>query len=310
VFTDLIQILQVMIEHSTEPGDGIAIHVPSYPPFLASIERSGRRIVPLPMVAEEAGWVFSVDGLAERLRTDGCRMLVLVNPHNPTGRVFSPGELEALAAVADELDLVVLADEIHADLIFAPHRHVPFASLSASAAGRTITATSATKAFNIAGLRCAIAHVGPDRVQDALARAPLDYFGAPSNLSRVATIAAWREADPWLEDLLQMLEHNRLLVEEWAAALPWDVRYHSPEATYLSWFDFTDSPIGNARPAQHLEREAKVKLSEGAEFSQGTTLDTAAFARLNFATSPSNLQEILARVAEGTKTPTPHQARR
>ncbi|MBB2910229.1 cystathionine beta-lyase [Streptosporangium becharense] len=300
VFADVLQILQVMVEYATEPGDGVAIHVPSYPPFLASIARSGRRIVPLPMVRQEAGWGFSADGLAGRLREQGCRMLVLVNPHNPTGRVLTRGELVSLAEVAGELDLVVLADEIHADLVFAPHRHVPFASLGPATAARTITTTSATKAFNIAGLRCAVAHIGPDRVRDALARAPLDYFGTPGILGRVATVAAWRRSDAWLEALLRTLEGNRLMIEEWVRALPWEPRYHSPQGTYLSWLDFTGSPYGTDAPAGHLERLARVKLTEGADFSQETAVDTSAFARLNFATSPSNLREVLTRIAEAS----------
>ncbi|GGP06690.1 aminotransferase class I/II-fold pyridoxal phosphate-dependent enzyme [Nonomuraea glycinis] len=298
VFTDLIQILQVMIEHATRPGDAVAIHVPTYPPFLASILRSGRRVVPLPMRRRESGWDFDGEGLADRLRAQGCRMLVLVNPHNPTGRVFTRAELAPLAEVAAELDLVVLADEIHADLAFRPARHIPFASLNDDAAARTITTTSATKAFNIAGLRCAVAHVGAERVHRSLAEAPLDYFGTPSTLSRVATVAAWREGDAWLAELMRTLDHNRSLVARWAAALPWDLRYHSPEATYLSWFDFTDTPIGAAAPAEHLLRKARVLLSEGAEFAQGTDVDCAPFARLNFATSPSLLREVLARVAD------------
>ncbi|MDR8408600.1 aminotransferase class I/II-fold pyridoxal phosphate-dependent enzyme [Nonomuraea sp. 3-1Str] len=297
VFTDLIQILQVMIEHATEPGDGVAIHVPSYPPFLASIARSGRRIVPLPMVWSETGWGFAAEGLTARLREQGCRMIVLVDPHNPTGRVFTRAELAPLAEAAEELDLVVLADEIHADLVFSPHRHVPFASLGADAAARTITATSATKAFNIAGLRCAVAHIGPDRVWKSLAEAPLDYFGTPSVLSRVATVAAWREGEAWLEQLMLTLDDNRRAVARWAAASPWDLRHHTPEATYLAWLDFAGTPPADGGPAALLERRAGVKLSEGAEFSEHTGVDTASFARLNFATSPANLQEILSRVA-------------
>ncbi|MFD0660839.1 aminotransferase class I/II-fold pyridoxal phosphate-dependent enzyme [Thermocatellispora tengchongensis] len=227
VFTDLLQILQIVIEYTTAPGDGVAIHVPAYPPFLASIARAGRRIVPLPMERDETGWGFDTAGLAERLH--GCRLLVLVNPHNPTGRVFTPAELAPLAEAAGELDLVVLADEIHADLVFAPHRHVPFASLGETAA-RTVTTTSATKAFNIAGLRCAVAHIGPGPLRDALAAAPLDFFGQPSILSRVATVAAWRDSHAWLADLMRTLERNRCLIGKWAADLPWDARYHSPRA--------------------------------------------------------------------------------
>jgi cystathionine beta-lyase len=130
VFTDLLQILQVMIEHSTAPGDGIALHVPNYPPFLASIARSQRRIVPIPMRHHEHGWGFDTEDLAQRLSESGCRMLVLTNPHNPTGRVFDRGELTALAGVAEKLDLVVVSDEIHADLLYPSHHHIPFASLS------------------------------------------------------------------------------------------------------------------------------------------------------------------------------------
>ncbi|MFG1969354.1 MalY/PatB family protein [Nonomuraea fuscirosea] len=296
VFTDLLQVLQVIIEYATAPGDGVAIHVPAYPPFLASIARAGRRIVPLPMSRDESGWHPPTEDLAGHLREQGCRLLVLVNPHNPTGRVLTPGELSAYAAAAEELDLVVLADEIHADLVFAPHRHVPFASLG-TAAARTVTTTSATKAFNIAGLRCAVAHVGPDRLHDALARAPLDFFGTPSILSRVATLAAWQRSEDWLAGLMRTLERNRRLIGEWAASLPWDPGYHSPQGTYLSWLDFTASPVGGDEPAARLERLARVKLSEGAEFSQHTTVDTAAFARLNFATSTPNLAEILDRLA-------------
>ncbi|NUW40916.1 aminotransferase class I/II-fold pyridoxal phosphate-dependent enzyme [Nonomuraea rhodomycinica] len=301
VFTDLIQILQVMIEHATAPGDGVAIHVPSYPPFLAAVARSGRRIVPLPMLWDETGWGFSAEGLTDRLRAQGCRMVVLVNPHNPTGRVLTRAELSAVAAAAEELDLVVLADEIHADLVYSPHRHVPFASLGADAAARTITATSATKAFNIAGLRCAVAHVGPEHVLESLAAAPLDYFGTPSVLSRVATVAAWREGGAWLDDLLRTLDDNRRTLADWAAASPWDLRHHTPQATYLGWLDFAGTPLGDRSPAAHLERHAGVKLSEGAEFSQHTDVATASFARVNFATSPANLREILSRVSAGLR---------
>ncbi|WP_226872555.1 MalY/PatB family protein [Microbispora sitophila] len=296
VLTDLIQILQVMVEHATRPGDGVAIHVPSYPPFLASIARAGRRIVPLPMTRTGHGWGFAAEGLADRLRAAGCRMLVLVNPHNPTGRVFTREELEALAEAAEELDLVVVSDEIHADLAYAPHRHIPFASLGPAAAARTITATSATKTFNIAGLRCAVAHIGHDGVWEALARMPYDYFGTPTMVGRAATVAAWRESADWHADLMRTLEHNRRTIERWAADLPWDLGHHSPQATYLSWFDFTGTPLGGVAPAERLEREAGVKLAEGTEFAQETPVDTAGFARLNFATSPAVLDEILGRI--------------
>jgi cystathionine beta-lyase len=284
VFTDLIQVLQVMIETTTGPGDGVAIHVPTYPPFLASIIRSGRRVVPIPMLDSDSGWHFHTDGLSETLR--GCRLLVLVNPHNPTGRVFTRAELTAVAQAADDLDLVVLADEIHADLTYSPLAHIPFASLGPDVARRTITATSATKAFNLAAMRCAVTHIGADHVRARLDAAPLDYFGQPGILSRVATVAAWRESDEWLTGLMERLTDNRRIVQEWAVRT-----WRMPEATYLGWLNL---PV----TAEHIERLAKVKLSPGAEFSEGTDVDTADFTRLNFATSPGNLRRILERVGE------------
>jgi cystathionine beta-lyase len=283
IFTDLLQILQVTIEHTTAPGDGVAIHVPAYPPFLASIARAGRRIVPLPMREDGPRWTFDPERLAERLA--GCRLLVVVNPHNPTGRVFDRAELESLAAVAERLGLVVLADEVHADLTYEPHRHVPFASLDPSVAARTVTATSATKAFNLAALRLAIAHVGPRTLRASLDAQPLDLYGTPSIAGRVATVAAWRESAGWLEQTRARLRANRDAVAARLAHRP-------PEATYLSWI-----PWGGTDPAGELERGAKVRLSPGAEFSAGTTVDTAGFVRLNFATTPAVLADMLDRLA-------------
>lgn len=296
VFTDLLQVLQVVIELATAPGDGIAVHVPAYPPFLASIERAGRRIVPLPMTDTAGGWSFDAAGLEQRLRAHGAAMLLLVNPQNPTGRSFTRAELSALASVAARLDLTVMSDEIHADLTYPGHAHTPFASLGAQAASRTVTATSATKAFNIAGLRCAVAHVGADQLWAALEAEPLDYFGTPSTLSRVATVAAWTEADDWLDELTGQLERNRAKVMDWVARTP-QVRAHAPQATCLAWLHFSRSAAGPARPAADLLRLGRVRLSDGAEFSQYTAVDTSRFARLNFATSARTLTEILDRAS-------------
>ncbi|WP_432824495.1 aminotransferase class I/II-fold pyridoxal phosphate-dependent enzyme [Dactylosporangium sp. CA-092794] len=292
VFTDVLQILQLVVEHTTRPGDGVAIHVPAYPPFLASILRAGRRIVPLPIPAGSAP-----GGPEETAGPDltGVRLMVLVNPQNPTGRVFRRAELEALLELAERYDLTVLADEIHADLTYAPHRHLPFAALGERAARRTITATSATKAFNLAGLRCAVAHVGPPALRASFDAAPLDAFGTPSTLSRLATVAAWRDSDTWLAELRATLSANRSAIGAWAAGLP--LSYMPPEATYLAWLGGLRHP----RPAEWLERTAGVRLSEGADFSAGTPVETTAFVRLNFATSPAVLAAVLDRLTPAVR---------
>ena len=300
VMSDLIQVLQVVIEHATEPGDVIAIHVPTYPPFLASIARSNRTILPLPPTRTDGGWSFDPNTHRQLIAEANPRLLVLVNPHNPTGHVLRRDELRGLAEIAVERQIPVLADEIHAELTYRPYEHVPFASLGSEVADLTITTTSATKAFNLAGIRCALAHVGHTPTADALDRAPLDYFGTPSALSRIATVAAWRESDEWHEDLMRLLGANRRRVAEWIDSRP-ELNAASPEATYLAWIDFSGSAIASD-PAGHLLLEARVQLSPGKEFSQQTDVDTTAHARLNFATNTTTLDEILCRLDAAMET--------
>ncbi|MDF2822667.1 MAG: aminotransferase, class, partial [Mycobacterium sp.] len=146
----------------------------------------------------------------------------------------------------------------------------------------------------LAGTRCAIAHVGHHPTRAALDRAPLDFFGTPSVLSRVATVAAWRDGDDWLRAAQAVLDQNRRRISEWAAGHP-ELRYHAPEATYLSWLDFSGSGLAGD-PAGELLRSARVQLSPGADFAQHTAIDTSSFARLNFATTPAMLDEILDRI--------------
>ncbi|MEU8176039.1 aminotransferase class I/II-fold pyridoxal phosphate-dependent enzyme [Microbispora hainanensis] len=269
-FTDLNQALQVLLHLLTEPGDTVALHVPAYDPFLTTITGMNRRLVPMPLTADGR---FEVPG-------EPVRVLLLVNPQNPSGRSFTREELEDLAAYADRHGTLVIADEIHADLTYAPKRHIPFATILPE---RTVTLTSASKAFNMGGLHCSVAHLGAKEARDALGRQPAHIYGAPSVLGVEATVAAWRHGDAWLEEVLAILDRNRRLVAE---RLP-SVGYRIPEATYLAWLDF-----GVPDAAAFVEREARVKLNPGPNYGGGDT-----FARLNFATSAAILEEILSRIA-------------
>ncbi|TFV61618.1 aminotransferase class I/II-fold pyridoxal phosphate-dependent enzyme [Mycobacterium sp. PS03-16] len=296
VFSDLIQILQIVIEDTTGPGDWIALQVPNYPPFLAAIARAGRRPLALPLDESVDGWTFDLAHYRQLFEQYRPALFVLVNPHNPTGRVFTRAELDGLAALALDHRIPVLADEIHAEVMYAPHAHTPFASLGADVEALTITATSATKAFNLAGTRCAVAHIGHDPTAAALDRAPLDYFGTPSALSRVATVAAWRHGGDWQRDVQALLTANRARISEWVASHP-DLTAHAPEATYLSWIDFSRTALGDDPTAQILSR-GRVQLSPGADFSQHTDVDTTSFARVNFATTPETLEKVLTRISD------------
>jgi cystathionine beta-lyase len=226
------------------------------------------------------------------------KILLLCNPHNPTGRVFRRDELEAIAELAREQDWVVMVDEIHQDLVYSDSQHIPFATLSEDAAARTITVTSATKAFNIPGLRTAVAHFGSATLQKRFNTViPRHTRGGIGLLGLYATIAAWRHADPWLDAVRSYLEANRDLVAEFLTREIPEIRFQLPESTYLFWLDCRALDL-EPSPARFFYEHAKVALSDGAAFGPGWE----GFARLNFATSRNLLTEILEKVAKAIRS--------
>ncbi len=289
-FTDVLNAVQAILHMTTEPGDAVAVHAPTYPPFLATLDRMQRPSSPIPFRATPEGW--RVDPISAERTLRNARVLLLVNPHNPTGRVLTRPELEILAELAAEHDMLVIADEVHAELVYPGHTHIPFASLNDDAARRTVTLTSASKTFNLAGIRTAVAHVGHDAAWRGLEERPERLWGAVANLSVAATLAAWNEGDDWLSGLLTRLDTNRGTLTEFVAERMPAVRCHSPEGTYLGWLDYSATSLGDD-PAGALLRRAGVALSPGLHFGPAG----AGFARLNFATAPNVLEELLERIA-------------
>lgn len=295
-FTDIVQIVQVVLHLATQPGDGVALHVPNYPPFLTTLDGMRRRMIPSPITRTAAGWRFDAGRLARDVSEQDCRVLLLVNPHNPTGRVFTRDDLAAIAQIVIDHDLLVVADEIHADLTYHGHTHVPFASLGSHVAARTVTATSATKAFNLAGIRCAVAHVGSPDLRARLKAQPPDLYGAVSVPGVEATLAAWSRGGPWLEAVRAHLHRNRdRLASLVATHLP-GVGFDPPEGTYLAWLDFRVLGLPD-EPDVFFRTHAGVELSPGHTFGPGGR----GFARLNFATSNAILTEIVTRMGAAVR---------
>ncbi|MFE2377107.1 MalY/PatB family protein [Streptomyces sp. NPDC059398] len=288
-FTDINQALQAVLMVTTQPGDTIAAHTPTYPPFLRTLETMDRRLLAAPYVPHEDGWAFSADRLAEDVAVTGCRVLLLVSPHNPTGHVLRRAELEALAEIVLRHDMLVVSDEIHSELVHEPHQHIPFASLGPELAARTVTLTSATKAFNVPGVRCAVGHIGPRGVREALS-SPSHLYGEPNNFGVAATLAAWREGDSWLSELRPVLAANALALKE---QLPAGVGYRVPEASYLAWLDCRDLDLPSD-PRTFFHEKARVLLNDGRAFGP----EGEGFVRLNFGTSPALLAEITRRMSE------------
>jgi cystathionine beta-lyase len=295
VLTDVVQGLYVALDRFAAPGEGVVVQTPVYPPFLHAVRETGRRLVESPLVAGAARFELDLDGLRAALDPD-TRVLLLCHPQNPTGRVFGRRELEALAELVLRHQLVVVSDEIHADLAYPEQRHVPFAALGPEVEARTITLTSATKAFNIPGLRCALAHFGSAELQRRFLSLPRHVRGGIGSLGLAATAAAWRESQPWLDAVLARLDANRALVAEFVrTALP-GVGHRPPEASYLAWLDCRALGLG-ASPQRFFLERAKVALSAGEAFGR----PGEGFVRLNFATPPALLGEILERMAKALR---------
>jgi cystathionine beta-lyase len=294
--SDVLQGVALAVHHLTSPGDGVVVHLPAYPPFLELIRDTGRRLVDLPAMPTATGYAWDYDALDGRLAATRsgpgrARLWILCHPHNPTGRVFAAAELARVAELAAAHDLVVVSDEIHAELVHPGHAHVPFAALGDDVAARTITVTSASKAFNLAGLRWAVLYAGHTGFHEAISRLPAHYLGVPNLLGVEATDAAWSAGDGWLAAVRSVLDDNRhRLTTLLGAHLP-AVRYHEPAATYLAWLDCTALGLGDD-PAAEFRRRG-VELAAGHRF--GSIGD--GFVRLNFATSPAVLEAIVGRMA-------------
>lgn len=292
---DVLEICKLAIEHFSAPGSKIILPTPAYMPFLGVPAGMGREMITVPMVREQGRFTFDLDALDAAFRAGG-NLLILCNPYNPLGRVFTPDELRAISEVVDRHGGRVFSDEIHAPLIYPGHRHVPYASLSETAAGHAITATSASKAWNLPGLKCA--QLIASNEADA---AKIDELGhhvshGAANLGVLANTVAYRRGGPWLADVLAYLDGNRhALADLLAEHLP-GVDYTPPEGTYLAWLDFRELGLGD-HPGEFFHEQAGIVLVDG----PACGAEGAGHARLNFATPRPVLEQVVLGMAEAVK---------
>jgi cystathionine beta-lyase len=287
---DVMRGVELWIERFTRPGDGVVVTSPVYYPFLDTTRAAGRRLVEVPMVRGEQRWELDLAGLDAAFAA-GNKLLLLCNPHNPVGRVYTEVELRALAELTMRHDVRVASDEIHAPLVLPPARHVPFASLGPEIEARTLTLHSATKAWGTAGLHAAVAVVG-DPADDAWLRSlTYRHRGAAGILGIDTSVAAFNHGEPWLDALLthlgKVVDH---LGEELTERLP-DVEWIPPEGTYLAWLDCRALGL-EPSPQQVFLNRGRVALNDGSTFGR----TGAGFVRLNFGTSRAMVTEIVSRM--------------
>ena len=293
---DLVQASFSSVMAFSEPGDAVLLQLPSYPPFMRAIEDTGRRLIANPMRDDGTRWLLDL-GAFEAAPDPRTRVLIFCHPQNPTGRAYSRAELEAVAAFAIRHDLIVVSDEIHADIVYPGNTHIPLAALNDDIAARTITITSATKSFNIPALRCAVMHFGAPALKERFfARIPSRLLGSPGVTGVDATVAAWDDGQPWLDEILAQLKANRdWLAQTLSAELP-GVAMRVPEATYLAWLDCRALELP-CSAGQFFLDNAKIGLNFGETFGP----NYAGFARLNFASPAPVLRQIVGRMADALR---------
>jgi cystathionine beta-lyase len=273
-------------------GGTVGFADPAYPPFHHALPQAGVRLRPLPLAGDGAPDPGALDlGALDAALADGLRVLVLANPHNPTGRALPAAELAAIAERCAAAGAWVLADEIHGPLVLPGAMHVPWLTVSDAARACGVVLTSASKAFNLAGLKTALLVTAPGAAREAVAALP-DRANRAGLLGVVAAQAAFADGDAYLDALLARLDDNRaLLGERLAAELP-AVRWTPPGATYLAWLDLRELGLGDD-PAAVLRERGRVALSPGRDYGA----PGAGWARLNFGTSPELVAEIVRRMA-------------
>jgi cystathionine beta-lyase len=289
---DVIKGLELAITHFSRPGSPVILPTPAYMPFLIVPKFLDREIIQVPMLDDGTGFfTFDLDGIDAAFRAGG-QLLIFCNPYNPLGRVFRADEMTQLTGVVDRHGGRVFADEIHAPLVYPGQRHIPYAATSETAAGHTLTATSASKAWNLPGLKCAQVVLTNDA--DRKRWADLGVFAShgASNPGVVANIAAFRHGEAWLDEVIGYLDDSRRLLAELVRRKLPGVRYRPPDGTYLAWLDCTALDLPQS-PGELITDRARITVVDGPAFGTG---GAGAF-RFNFATPQPILAEMVGQIA-------------
>lgn len=290
----VVPALSLIVDAFTEPGDQVVIQTPVYPPFYSVVQDHGRELVHNPLLRSEDGdYSMDFEDLEESFSAGKVKMLILCSPHNPVGRVWSRAELERLASLCQQYNVLVVSDEIHADLVFEPGAHTPFAALSEDAAERSIICTAPSKTFNIAGLNTANIIISNAQLRSKFRKILNRYaIGSITPMGAAATEAAYREGGQWLDELLVYIRGNMELVANYAQEHLPELKVVIPEATYLLWIDFRGMGMSHEDLNRFLVQEAKLGLNSGGAFGK----EGEGFMRMNLACTRATVQEALSRL--------------
>ena len=290
VTTDVSVGLIESLRYGTSAGSPVVVTSPVYPPFFEIVEEARLPLVDVPMLETVQGWRLDLEQI-EHAFIEGARAILLCNPHNPLGLPHERESLAELAMLAARHDVLVISDEVHAPLTYRGATFTPFATVAVEVGARSVTVTSASKGWNMAGVKCALMVPSDARTLATLDSMPQEVASRTSILGLHANVAAYSDEE-WLDATISRIMHNdELLASLLRRRLP-IVHYRRPTATYLGWLDFRDLGLG-LDPAERVLEDARVALNSGHTFGAAGR----GHARINFACDPSVLEEAVERMA-------------
>lgn len=290
--------LHTLMEALTYPEDGVLIQTPVYPPFYDVINKHNRKLVKNPLYLENGRYEIDFQDLEEKL-ADGIKAFILCNPHNPVGRVWTRDELQKMAELCLKYNVILISDEIHADLIYPGRKHIPVASLSKEVETNTITCMSPSKTFNLAGLQASYIITPKQNWRESLNK-QFDMQGIKmlNTMGITAMEAAYEQGEEWLDKLVEVLQSHKNLLKERLHQETDHIKVIEPEGTYLVWLDCRDLHMNHSELKRWFQDHAKVGLNDGASFGE----EGEGFMRINIACPRETLEEGINRIVQAVQS--------
>ena len=280
--TDVGVVIVEILRLLGKPEDRVVITTPVYPAFAYWIKEVHMEVDERPLIEENGSWRLDFAAI-EKAFASGAKFFLMSSPHNPLGLIYEKEDLSKLAELAKAYDVIIISDEIHAPLTFTTGRFVPFLTVSDTAREVGITVTSASKSWNLAGLKCGFFYTQSEKLREALEPLAMGIHHRASITGAFGMVAAFNDSDEWLDSVIARLEINKKLIDDLVSGTP--LKVSNPHNSYLSWIDFRETDLGEDPAAVILER-VKIAVNSGLVFGD----PGKGFVRLNFGTSPEILQ--------------------